>query len=165
MTACNLDLYHVTRCPTDPAHASSATTITCGVLWSHPCRTPRPLLPRTLGGADAQLTPWCVLTGDCVFGIADRHALCRMLQALEHIVMTLTGKVLLQSRKLHSKLMITIHQDRFYNSIMGMAKAHDHGAVGAHAGGICFDMTTLPGPGTPITCYIRAFGANAVDVR
>ena len=56
----------------------------------------------------------------------------RALQALEYIVMTLTGKVLLQSRKLHSKLVLRLYQDRYYNSIIGMAKANDHGARGGH---------------------------------
>ena len=46
--------------------------------------------------------------------------------------------------------------------------AHQHGFAGVLVQKrwvICFNMTTLPGPGMPVTCHIRLHGANAVDVR
>ena len=50
------------------------------------------------------------------------------LQALSYVVMTLSGKVLVPAGKTLHSMILHLYQDRYYNSVVGMAKAIDYGA-------------------------------------
>ena len=49
--------------------------------------------------------------------------------AVSLIVMTLSGRVLVESQKIMAPVLIRLHQDKHHNTLAGMARANKHGAA------------------------------------